>query len=237
MNMNMKKTILSAALLAASSMAFAQGQGNAPATPPARGAAAMDRPAAAPTTPPAASDFGRDTAEQARELGTDAEARSSFGADVSAEAQARGGKPVVEDPVDEDPIEDPVDDEPIEDPVDDDDGIDDPDDEQPIDDPVDGDDDGIPDDIDDDADGDGTSDNGPLPNNTFGQDTREAAQDAEREGGLGPEQGDLARERNEQRATDTDGDGTNDYQDTDDDGDGIIDEADEDTDADGETDE
>lgn len=216
--MNMKKTILSAALLAATSLAFAQG--NKPVSPPANTGPAIDRPAQAPSSPPA-SEFGRDTGEQARELGTDAEARATFGADVSAEARARNGRPVIEDPIDEEPIEDPVDDDPIDDP------IDDP--VEPMPDPIenDQDGDGIPDDIDDDADGDGVSDNSPLHNNRFGQETRDATRDPERDGGMGPEQGDRAHERNELRSMDTDGDGVNDYLDSDADGDGIIDEAQE----------
>ena len=206
--MNMKKTMLATALLAASSLAFAQGE--KPATPPAG--------STAPTERPATSDFGQATAERAATVGTDADARATMGADTSAAARARAD---VDDPVD-DPIDDPIED-PIDDPIDDADG------------------DGIPDDDDGDDDGDGEIDEwDDQPASTFGQETSDAARDADREGGL--DRSDAAQERNDLRSMDTDGDGTNDYLDTDDDGDGLSDDealdADDDVDGtvDGESD-
>ena len=63
--------------------------------------------------------------------------------------------------------------------------------------------------------GDGVTDEWPdQPANTFGQDTRDEAQDDDRDGGL--DRSDAAQDRNALRALDTDGDGTNDDLDTDD---------------------
>src|SRR5688572_17962651 len=76
--MNLKKTILASALLAATSVAFAK-EGNKPDSPPAGGNAPTEQ----------RNDFGQDTAERAQTVGTDADARATMGEDTSAAAQAR----------------------------------------------------------------------------------------------------------------------------------------------------
>ena len=101
---------------------------------------------------------------------------------------------------------------------------------EPVD-PPDEDGDGLPDDDDGDDDGDGEIDEWEdQPANSFGQQTSDAAQADDREGGMNNSAS--AQERNRLRGQDTDGDGSNDYLDTDDDGDGISDEEELDADDD-----